>query len=123
MSTDFNVYTTGGSGLSALAFDGQRRLISTSSRDGRVLIDDDGVFSDWTNTGGSPVGIAVDGQSVYVADCAHGAIIGVSDEGSLSVRRDKKGAETRVVTALVDGSLNRSSAHPPAYTPVTFSHA
>jgi hypothetical protein len=92
MSTDFSVYSTGGSGLSALAFapfDGQRRLISTSSRDGRVLIDDDGVFSDWTNTGGSPVGIAVDGQSVYVADCAHGAIIGVSDEGSLSVRCDK----------------------------------
>ena len=69
-----------------------------------MLIDDDGVFSDWTNTGGSPVGIAVDGQSVYVADCTHGAIIGVSDEGSLSVRRDKKGAETRVVSALVEGS-------------------
>ena len=97
MSANFSLFATGGAGVCALAFDGQRRLIATSSRDGRILVEDDGLLKEWTNTGGSPVGLTVDGNTVFIADSAHGAILSLSDEGALTVRvpfeRDKNAQE------------------------------
>ena len=86
MAAEFTVFATGGSGISALAFDSQRRLIATSSRDGRVLVEDDGLLTEWTNTGGAPTGVTVDGNTVLIADSAHGAILSLTDEGALTVR-------------------------------------
>ena len=84
---EFTVFATGGKGICSLAFDSGSRLVATSSRDGRVLVEEDGLLTEWTNTGGSPVGVTVDGNTVLIADSAHGAILSLTDEGALTVRK------------------------------------
>jgi len=98
----FTVVATGGLGLSALAFDASRRLLATSARDGRVLVEDNGALAEWTNTGGTPVGLAVDGATVLVADAAHGAILSLSDEGVPTVRAERRRAPRALQHAAPD---------------------
>lgn len=84
---DFKLVALGaaGCGLSGLAFDAGR-LFATSARDGRVLVEDEGSLSEWTNTAGSPAGVTADpAHNIVVADAAHGAILQLNDDGGATV--------------------------------------
>jgi hypothetical protein len=85
MEPAFKLVSSGCPGLGGLVVD-SGRLFATSSRDGRVVVDDGGTLSEWTNTSGMPAGISADAaHNIVVADAAHGAVLQLNDEGGATV--------------------------------------
>ena len=122
MAAEFKVVVSGSSGISGIAFD-QGRLYVTSSRDGRVFVEDQGRLSVWMNTSGSPSGITSGpSHNIYVADIAHGAVLQLNNEGGATVvvnEYESSPLRVRAAAARADGNRHAVLLHLSRTLPLT----